>query len=137
MKIEMHHSIVRAQQVIRKVIAGLDIPGDETYVYVTNFCNCREQGLAIVMSTRHSGEGQFWVCVAENRNSDDTVVYVSESKFAPDNGMMPTDDAWKTAKYFREGKAGNEKAASYIRRIVRSRVAKENKQCRADRKSVA
>lgn len=70
----------------------------------TLFDNCREQGYTVFLRNAiyGTGEKQINIAFAENRNSDDIVVYVFEKQtFNAPTVRDLTDDDWEKRKFFR------------------------------------
>ncbi len=61
-----------------------------------SFDNCREQGLVLNVQ-RFCGKS-LRLAVAENRNSDNIVVYYYHERAFPTN--LPADNEWENCKYF-------------------------------------
>ena len=77
-----------------------------SYYAVESYSNGREQGLCIV-------GWDFRACVAENRNSDHIVVYMTKKGEHFDMaGNVPTDRAYEERKLF--GPDEHERASNYI-----------------------
>ena len=68
---------------------------------VETYSNCREQGFAIKVWNKETLKNKT-ASFSENRNSDDIVVYVG---YDFDGYNVPSEEAYKKAKYFRYDKA--------------------------------
>lgn len=93
--------------------------------------NGRERGFRLVFRKKFD-PGYLTFCVAENRNSDQIVVYMQEAEgFYTNPHEYPHDAAfWKSARYFPE--LAVDQAVSHIRRHVQQWVEDLSK--RAKRK---
>lgn len=117
MKFRLHNSLKVARAVVDAVQVPTTIAGMGS---VVGYENGREHGLCIQLFLPDAQV--LNVCVAENRNSDDIVVYLGEvnERFQGDTNV-PTQRAYKSAKYFHPGE--HVKAAQHIAHYLRSTVA--------------
>jgi len=114
-KIPFHYSLRRALAVLELI----DLPKvlkDE--VWAEAFDNGREQGLAIHVQGRGTAIPTI-LFLAQNRNSDATVVYLDRDILGTRN--MPSDEAWRVATYFPDGE--ERKAAAYILATIHSLIS--------------
>lgn len=72
--------------------------GDDTekYLGVEAYVNCREQGFSI----KNYFKGDKQVSFAENRNSDDIVVYFGDRIDFSMQGNVPSEKAYGNRRYF-------------------------------------
>lgn len=82
-----------------------------------HYQNCREQGFIVINYHAHGGKDfqTRWVAFAENRNSDDVVVYPGEG-FCPFQGI--TEESYKNAEYF-SFNAINQAAAFCVNHLLK------------------
>lgn len=104
MRLDFNDNVKLASAVLNTVQIPRDLRDD---VDVKLYVNGREEGFCI----RYFSDNEFadfrYIMFAEHRNSDDIVVYVDEDHgISPDNGMIPSDKAYDTAKFFRPSEAG-------------------------------
>ena len=100
----IHRSMKVADAVVAAIVVLHDHDNDD--LTLETFQNCRENGYHIIGK---AGKASF----AENRNSDDVVVY-----YGPNDGFdlnnFPKD--WSRKKFFRHGQFTE--AASFILQII-------------------
>ena len=91
----------------------------------TAFYNGRERGfcLKVAHEERFARGGFLYVCFAENRSSDDIVVYswIGRHMINPPTGTDITDATYKRAKYFKAVDA----AVEHIRGLMKDYLAGE------------
>lgn len=83
-----HKSLLVAQDVLKKLES---ISEDINYT-IQAYQNCREQGYMVINDDHDMDKVAF---IAENRNSDQIVVYIGHYS---NQGL--SDDAYENAKYF-------------------------------------
>jgi hypothetical protein len=85
---------------------------DDCYVLVETYSNCREQGFALASCDA------FKVAFAENRNSDDLVLYRGSRLDFENNSNIPSDEAYESRLYFSPNNV--KKAAKFIVKYLES-----------------
>lgn len=105
--LKFHDSLKVASKILNTVKKLLREKNIKTDAWVEAYSNCREQGYCIRALV---GVERLSISFSESRGSDQIVVYVGGGVFDP--GNIPTDEAYKNAKYF--PCAGYEKAAAFI-----------------------
>lgn len=110
-KLKLNESLVVAKRVL-SAIRLPDAVAEECDV--VGYENGREHGLCIkCYYVKDGGNRPVTICFAENRNSDQIVVYVSTPGERFDaNTNIPTARAYEAAKYFDYGEYA--KAANFI-----------------------
>lgn len=97
--IQKHNSLVVADTLLNYLMNDEEAPRvDGT---VRTFENCREQGYAIDIDTAFDKQFEYpfpRVTFAENRNSDQIVVYIGPPEGGPNTDL--SEKAYRNAKYF-------------------------------------
>lgn len=122
MLIKYNHSMEVANQVLDNVIKCLftldDIKktdNNDGDASIEAYSNCREQGYCIKRYNRKDYKIKV-VCFAENRNSDQIVVYFSDENKFEMQGNIPDDDSYRNANYFNDVKSAVKFIVEYISR---------------------
>ena len=105
--------------VIKAMFENLD---SNTEVFIKDFNNCREQGYVLELKYvdgkyLFSEDTKIWVAFAENRNSDDIVVYYNDNSY---EDLQSVD--WDKKEYFRYGQFTQ--AADYIKSLFDETIEK-------------
>ena len=100
----------RNETAARKVLAEVKrlakSSKDDSIIGIEVYANCREQGFALASCDDRK------VAFAENRNSDDIVVYFGSRKDFDFNTNIPSDAVWAKRKFYRYDKPHS--AAAFI-----------------------
>ena len=94
--------LTEIKRLIRKTPHGIG----EDCLFIEVYENGREKGFAI------DAWDTLKVAFAENRNSDDIVVYVGESRDFERNSNIPSEEVYESRKFFAYDEIA--KAASFI-----------------------
>ena len=116
MKINKNAGIVHSENILN--ILQYDMNVNDNFIsineniYVSCFDNCREQGYILKMLIDF--DDPLYIAIAEQRNSDNIVVYVYNKCAFPSN--LPAENNWDNANYFEDGKIYD--AVKYIKQTI-------------------
>jgi len=131
MQIQRTTSMRRADQVataLRRELRDWQSPGCMNNGYIYPYLNGREQGLTLSVF----GDGVPAFTFAENRNSDDIVVYEDPRwSSCRGNGGAPSEEVYAARKFFRTP----QQAAKYIAQRLRACVAAQADREREEQKT--
>lgn len=105
-------SLLKAEAVVNLVMTDEFLQSCDHYIFIESYQNGREQGFTIVPVYN------IGISVAENRNSDNIVVYVG--KYAM---QSISEDAWENKRSFDYNDFYG--AAKYIRETIKEIIGKE------------
>jgi len=112
----IYNKRLAADKVLKLVKTELAKMESDESVTLGSYQNGREQGHSLSMIiVCNKGLKSLWLGFAENRSSDDIVVYKDTTM---DPGMGISDEAYKNAKYFRT----EQEACDYIVKEVENRI---------------
>ena len=106
----------RVLRLVKKDLAGIE---SDEQVGIGSFQNGREQGHTLTVNVMANGRlllpfRTLWVAWAENRNSDDIVVYFADQD--PCQGV--SEEAYKNARYCRTTEEARDVIVSLIKDAV-------------------
>lgn len=118
MKLKLNESLRVALEVFKRI----DVPAVVAdQIGMRTYNNGREQGIRLTRITLKLDK-QRDVCFAENRTSDDIVVYISKpGEVSGVFGDFPTERAYQERKFFPCGKYAQ--AARFISQFLKSNAA--------------
>lgn len=103
----------RVFDLVSDTIDALNEEGCNISGYLSTFNNCREQGFYLTAYNKNDYlKGEFFVWVAEARNSDAIMVVISAEPDRPTVKGMFSESAYNNAKYFKYDE--EHRAANYI-----------------------
>lgn len=99
MRINLHKVLV-ARNVLKALQKKLSkVPAGDNHLHLDHYQNGREQGFLVVNYPNPAPKMDVrWVAFAENRNSDNIVVYPGQTGFVPSSCI--DDKSFKHAVYF-------------------------------------
>lgn len=107
-------SLLKAEAVVNLVMTDMSLISHECHIYIESYQNGREQGFTIVPGYN------IGISVAENRNSDNIVVYVGKYVM-----QSISEDAWKNKRLFDYNDFYG--AAKYIRETIKEIIGDDKK----------
>lgn len=116
MKINKNAGIVYSENILNILQYDMNVDDDfisiNENIYVNCFDNCREQGYVLKMFIDF--DDPLYIAIAEQRNSDDIVVYVYNKCKCPSN--LPAENNWNNTNYFEYDKIYD--AVEYIKQTI-------------------